>query len=121
MQSYFFHLMPWTDYLTFISHELRTALVAMSAVNIFDPHSDPKSQAKMIDLTREGYRRIEELVEKGLKYFEWLATRTDTAETTDLAIVVRLVADRIPGPGARGGFPGLCSWCSLWFEGRKAT
>lgn len=85
-----------TDFLTFISHELRTPLSSIYVANIFDP-GDPKERAEMISLIQKGYQRLEGLIEKGLEYFTWLAKQADTSGTTDLAVVVRHVADGIPG------------------------
>lgn len=69
----------------------------MSAVDIFDPHGDPKAQAKTINFARKGYKHLQGLIVKGLDYLRWLATRADTEETADLTAVVRQVADRMPG------------------------
>jgi signal transduction histidine kinase len=87
-----------TDFLTFISHELRTPLFAMTAVDMLDPHSDPKEQAEVIGLIRSGYERLEGFIQKGLEYFDWLAIpRLATATTMELTRVVRWVVDTIPG------------------------
>lgn len=86
-----------TDFLTFVSHELRTPLTGISAVDIFDPHGDPTTQDKVIGLIRRSYERLNRFVEKGLEYFRWLTERAETLETTDLALVVRQVADNTLG------------------------
>jgi signal transduction histidine kinase len=87
-----------TEFLTFISHELRTPLFAMTAVDMLDPHGDPKEQAEVIGLIRSGDERLEGFIQKGLEYFDWLAIpRLATATTMDLTRVVRWVADTIPG------------------------
>jgi signal transduction histidine kinase len=92
-----------TDFLTFISHELRTPLNAMAAVDLFDPHDDPQQQAEVIDMIRTGYERLHEFIRKGLEYFSWLAIElVDVTEITDLAEVVRMVADSMPGCTAPG-------------------
>lgn len=91
------------DFLAFISHELRTPLTAMSAIDLFDPHDDPQQQAEVIDLIRRGYERLHGFIKKGIEYFTWLAAgRMETTESTDLAVVVRLAADSIPGLAAPG-------------------
>jgi signal transduction histidine kinase len=87
-----------TEFLAFISHELRTPLFAMTAVDMLDPHGDPTEQAEVIGLIRSGYERLEGFIQKGLEYFDWLAIpRVETSTTTDLALIVRWVADTIPG------------------------
>lgn len=88
-----------TDFLAFVAHELRTPLSTMVVVDILDPHDDPHAQAEVIDILRRGYERLEKFIEKGLEYFRWLAAEepVDTTATTDLAAVVQLVADRMPG------------------------
>lgn len=79
-----------TDFFSFISHELRTPLNVIAAVDIFDPHSDPKEQAEIIGIIRRGYERLHELVERGLEYFNWFAmNQADPAATTDLTPVVK--------------------------------
>jgi len=101
-----------TDFLTFISHELRTALTSMSAVNMLDPHGDPRIQAKMISVAQRGYKHLWGFIEKGLEYFKWLAMRADTEESTDLTVVVQQIVDRMPGLAGPGvdfqtSFPGI--------------
>jgi signal transduction histidine kinase len=87
-----------TDFLAFISHELRTPLNAMAAVDLFDPHDDPQQQAMVIDLIRQGYERLHGFIQKGLDYFTWLtAGRVETTESADLAEIVQLAADSMPG------------------------
>ncbi|MBI3302021.1 MAG: hypothetical protein HYZ72_08090, partial [Deltaproteobacteria bacterium] len=87
-----------TDFLSFISHELRTPLNFVATIDLLDPHGDPQEQAEVIDLIRRGCERLDRFVKKGLEYFDWLATeRVETTEITDLTLVVRRVAARLPG------------------------
>jgi signal transduction histidine kinase len=52
----------------------------------------------VIELVRTGYERLTAFIQRGLEYFGWLATeRAEVSETTDLAGVVRRVADHLPG------------------------
>ena len=63
-----------------------------------DPSSDAKEQAEVIELVRSGYDRLHRFIEKGLEYFQWLAKgRITTAETADLALVLKRAADKTPG------------------------
>jgi signal transduction histidine kinase len=89
-----------SDFLSFISHELRTPLNALSAVGLFDPASDPAEQRELIELTREGYERLESFVARGLEYFDWLAMgRREHPAAVDLGAIVR----RSVGAAARNG------------------
>jgi K+-sensing histidine kinase KdpD len=91
-----------TDFLLFISHALRTPLMAMTAVDLYDPHGDPQEQADVIALVQRGYARLEAFTQKGLEYFTWLATdHGATTETVDLALVVQALVDQRPGGAAR--------------------
>jgi signal transduction histidine kinase len=79
-----------TDFLSFISHELRTPLNIIGAVDIFDPHSDPKEQAEIIGIIRRGYEHLHQFVERGLEYFHWFAlNQADPTATTDLSQTVK--------------------------------
>ena len=79
-----------TDFLAFISHELRTPLNTIGAVDILDPHSDPKEQAEVIGIIRRGYERLHQFVERGLEYFNWFAlNQADLTATTDLSQTVK--------------------------------
>ncbi len=80
-----------TDFLAFIAHELRTPLSNMIVLDLLDPNDEPQSLAEMIDLLRRGYERLEKFIEKGLEYFQWLATDEQKTLTTitDLSNVVR--------------------------------
>lgn len=82
-----------TDFLAFISHEMRTPLNAMSAVDLFDPNDDPKDQAEIVQSIRSGYDRLHRFIARSLEYFNWLAIeRVETLALTDLAALVRRVA-----------------------------
>ncbi len=86
-----------TDFLSFISHELRTPLNAFSAVDIFEPHSDPKEQAEVLGIIRRGYGRLNEFVERGIEYFTWFALNpADPTGTTDLTQVVKRTLAAMP-------------------------
>jgi DNA-binding response OmpR family regulator len=86
-----------TDFLSFISHELRTPLNAFSAVDIFEPHSDPKEQAEVLGIIRRGYERLREFVERGIEYFTWFALNpADPTGTTDLTQVVKRTLAAMP-------------------------
>lgn len=86
-----------TDFLAFISHELRTPLNAFSAIDIFDPHSDPKEQAEVLGIIRRGYERLHELFERGLEYFNWFAPdQIDPTAATDLMQAVKYSVATIP-------------------------
>ena len=85
-----------TDFLSFISHELRTPLNQLSALDLLDPHGDTQEQARLINVVQKGYERLEGFVQKGLEYFDWLAAeRPGASGITDLATVVRQVADHL--------------------------
>src|SRR3954469_11315262 len=72
-----------TDFLSFIAHELRTPLNGMAAIELLDPHGEPHEQAEVIGLLRTGYERLTGFIQKGLEYFDWLATeRVAGAEVT---------------------------------------
>jgi signal transduction histidine kinase len=110
-----------TDFLSFISHELRTPLNVMVAVDLLDPHADPKEQAEVIGFIRGAYERLNGFVQRGLEYFQWLAReRVETTETADLRAVVRLAADQVPGltaPEVRFHFAAPAVPC--WVRGEE--
>lgn len=86
-----------TDLLSFISHELRTPLNVMSAVDLLDPRADPEEQDAVVDLIRRGYDRLNNLVSKGLEYFDWLAMGSiATTTVVDLARVAHQAARAVP-------------------------
>lgn len=86
-----------THFLSFISHELRTPLNGIGAIALLNPQADPKEQTSMIALIRRGHKRLNEFVQKGLEYFQWVATeRRETAEITDLTAIIRRVIDQLP-------------------------
>lgn len=83
-----------SDFLTFISHELRTPLALMSAFDLYDSESDPTERARITDIIRTGYERLNGFVARGLEYFDWLAGEcAPVDELTDVgALVTKLVA-----------------------------
>ena len=86
-----------TDFLSFISHELRTPLNVISAIDMVDPHGDPQEQREVICIIRRGYQQLENFIEKGLEYFNWLAQNKATpSETSDLAMVIKEILDQHP-------------------------
>lgn len=82
-----------SDFLTFISHELRTPLALMSAFDLYDSESDPVERARITDIIRTGYERLNGFVARGLEYFDWLAGEcTPVDELTDVgALAAKLV------------------------------
>lgn len=62
-----------SDFLTFISHELRTPLNHMSAVDLLDPEASPEEQAEAVSMIREGYERLNALIQRGLDYLYWVS------------------------------------------------
>jgi len=86
-----------TDFLAFISHELRTPLNTIGAVDIFDPQADPKEQLEIIGIIRRGYERLQQFIEKGLDYFNWLAaSKADVTVTSDLTYIVTRLISQLP-------------------------
>ena len=86
-----------SDFLAFISHELRTPLSAMSVLNLMEEAADPE-ESPILEIVRRGYERLQELIGRGLEYFDWLATeRISTAARTDVARVFTKVANLLPG------------------------
>lgn len=86
-----------TEFVIFISRELRNPLNAMSIVHLLDPYGDSNEQSEAIDVVRHGYERLHDFIQKGLRYFEWLATeRVASSESSDLPAVVHAVAHNIP-------------------------
>jgi len=84
-----------TDFLAFISHELRTPLSSIAAVDILGEQSDPIDQAELISIIQHGYERLQAFIEKGLEYFDWLATgRVESAERVDFRRLVLEVVGR---------------------------
>jgi hypothetical protein len=52
----------------------------------------------VINLIRQDYESLKGFISKGLEYFAWLATeRLDPPATTDLATVVRRIAENTRG------------------------
>ncbi len=115
-----------SDFLTFISHELRTPLALMSAFDLYDSETDPAERARVTEIIRTGYERLNGFVTRGLEYFDWLAGEcAPVDELTDLgALVASLVAGmpalasgravcRVDVPSAsclvRGGAPALAT------------
>lgn len=79
-----------TDFLSFVSHHLRTPLTALSAFDMLEPGGDPKEQAEIIDIVRSGIDQLQVLIHRALEYFTWLGRpQVVTAATTDLVALVR--------------------------------
>jgi signal transduction histidine kinase len=97
-----------SDFLTFISHELRTPLALMSAFDLFELETDPLERARVVEIMRTGYERLNGFVARGLEYFDWLAgERAPLDETTDLtALVAHLVGTLPPTAQCRSTLPG---------------
>lgn len=92
-----------TDFLSFVSHELRTPLQVMSVIEMPDMQRDPKRQAMQFDLFRQGYDRLRQFVDRGLKYFGWLSREApDPYETTDLVRALAELAGTVPELSAPG-------------------
>lgn len=93
-----------TDFLAFISHELRTPLNTIGAVDIFDPQADPKEQLEIIGIIRRGYERLQQFIEKGLDYFNWLAaSKADATVTSDLAYIVARIISQLTDQASQEG------------------
>ena len=85
-----------TDFLAFISHELRTPLTAIAAVDILGEQSDPVNQAELISIVQHGYERLRTFIQKGLEYFDWLATgMVESPERVDFTRLVLEVVGRV--------------------------
>jgi signal transduction histidine kinase len=84
-----------SDFLTFISHELRTPLALMGAFDLYESETDPADRARVTEIIRTGYERLNAFVARGLEYFDWLAGEcAPLDEVTDLgALVGKLIAD----------------------------
>jgi K+-sensing histidine kinase KdpD len=61
-----------SDFLAFISHEVRTPLAGMSTVMMLDEVENPADRARLIRATRDSYERLQGFVLRGLEYFDWL-------------------------------------------------
>lgn len=83
-----------SDFLTFISHELRTPLALMGAFDLYETEADPAERARVTEIIRAGYERLNGFVTRGLEYFDWLAGECSPVdELTDVgALVTRLVS-----------------------------
>ena len=81
----------------FIQREesMKTILLADDEANF--AHSGPQEQTEIIAIIRRGYEQLERFMQKGLMYFNWLASdRIETTNATDLAMLVPRVVDRLP-------------------------
>jgi len=78
-----------SDFLSLISHEMRTPLTSMAMVKLFELETlDPPSR-KIAALAQEGYRRLETFVAKVIDYFQSLACEEDwTCATADACEVI---------------------------------
>lgn len=82
-----------TDFVLFISQQLRVQLGAISIVDLLDPQGNVKEQAAAIEALRSAYSNLHRFVSKGLKYFEWLASeRSDTADAASLLATAKPVS-----------------------------
>lgn len=85
-----------SDFLSFISHEMRTPLSGMSAVGLLDPELPLDEQAELIGVVRSSYGRLQRFVLDGLEYFDWLAGgEIDVGQSCDLAAAARRTATSI--------------------------
>jgi signal transduction histidine kinase len=90
-----------SDFLTFISHELRTPLALIGAFDLYDTEADPAERARVTEIIRAGYQRLNDFVGRGLEYFDWLAGEcTPADQLTDLAALVRELVAGMPELGA---------------------
>ncbi len=60
-----------SDFLTFISHELRTPLQYMSAIALVEPGASAEEQMEAMNMVRDGYERLNLLIQRGLDYLYW--------------------------------------------------
>lgn len=68
-----------SDFLRLISHELRTPLNHVAVVGLFDPKAPAQEQAETLAMIREGYERLELLVQRGLDYLYWASREPGSA------------------------------------------
>ncbi len=84
------------DFLSFLAHELQTPLCIMSAIQMLEQCTDEEEKKQIVAITRDGYERLAEFVQRGVEYFNWLAVdHVDLSKTTDLSLAVREVAKSI--------------------------
>jgi signal transduction histidine kinase len=89
-----------TDFLTFVSHELRTLLTPLSVLQFIEPGADRREQEEVITIVRGGYQRLEKLVDTAVRYFERLAVKKQVTTTADLVGVVRAAVAGLPAAAA---------------------
>ena len=70
--------------------ELRTPLALMGAFDLYEADGDPLERARITDIIRTGYERLNGFVGRGLEYFDWLAVSAPVDELTDLRASSRI-------------------------------
>ena len=86
-----------SDFLTFISHELRTPLALMGAFDLYETETDPAERARVTEIIRAGYERLNGFVARGLEYFDWLAGEcAPVDELTDVGALVTTLVGAMP-------------------------
>ena len=74
-----------TDFLAFISHELRTPLTPMAMVEFIDRARLDQQSGEVLDIVKDGYKRLERFVSRAVDVFHALSNDDDwTAETADI-------------------------------------
>jgi signal transduction histidine kinase len=94
------------DFLSFISHELRTALTSMAMVNLLQGDHLDDTTRSVVDLVKAGYDRLEEFIAQGIEYFRVLAEDGDlSGSTTNLTALVETTVDNHVGLAVRCSLP----------------
>jgi signal transduction histidine kinase/ActR/RegA family two-component response regulator len=87
-----------SDFLTFISHEVRTPLAGMSTVMMLDEVENPADRARLIHATRDSYERLQGFVLRGLEYFDWLGGgQVKRGSRSDVGVAVEQVTAPLCG------------------------
>jgi signal transduction histidine kinase len=77
------------NFLSFVCHELRSALTHLTAVDLLDDDPDTFQRDEVARIVRNGYNRLSNLVEKSIEYFEWLHRGAIASkEIVDIAVIV---------------------------------
>lgn len=84
-----------SEFLAFLCHELRTPLVAISAIEMLDDVLDDAEQrAFVLEAVRTGYHRLDDFTRTALDYFQWISAAPRPATTgADLCAVVETTLD----------------------------